>query len=133
MFAAAVLGYLVISSFGTKRVRCEVCMQFNGGTDCRTASAETRENALRTAVTNACAQLSSGVTNPTSARTRRPLGALAALIPAPFSVRLLRVGGAVQPASRAPAGTPGCKINSELPGSIRRLFRVNSEKGRLAS
>ena len=62
VFAAAVLGYLVISSFSTNRVRVEVCMQFNGGTDCRTASAETRENALRTAVTNACAQLSSGVT-----------------------------------------------------------------------
>jgi hypothetical protein len=61
VFGAAVLGYLLISSFSTNRVRCEVCMAFNGGTDCRIASAETRENALRTAVTNACAQLSSGV------------------------------------------------------------------------
>jgi hypothetical protein len=37
-------------------------MAFKGGRDCRTASAETRENALRTAITNACAQLSGGVT-----------------------------------------------------------------------
>ena len=62
LFGAAVLAYLVISSFSQKAAKCEVCMEFNGGTDCRTASADTRENALRTAVTNACAQLASGVT-----------------------------------------------------------------------
>jgi preprotein translocase subunit SecF len=61
VFAAAVLSYLMISSFTPNRARCEVCMEFNGGTDCRTASAETRDNALRTAITNACAQLSSGI------------------------------------------------------------------------
>ncbi len=61
VFAGAVLAYLVVSSFSPKAAKCEVCMQFNGGTDCRVASADTREAAQRTAVTNACAQLSSGV------------------------------------------------------------------------
>jgi hypothetical protein len=61
VFGVLVLGYIVISSFGGKRVHCQVCMTFKDRRDCRTASAETRENALRTAVTNACAQLSSGV------------------------------------------------------------------------
>jgi hypothetical protein len=61
VFGAAFLSYLVFSSFTGKRFRCEVCMQFDGATDCRTASSETREDALRTAVTNACAQLSSVV------------------------------------------------------------------------
>jgi len=62
LFGVLVLGYIIYSSFGGKRVHCQVCMVFNGRRDCRTASAETRENAQRTAVTNACAQLASGVT-----------------------------------------------------------------------
>ena len=61
VFGVLVLGYIVISSFGGKRFHCRVCMTFKDRHDCRTASAETQENALRTAVTNACAQLSSGV------------------------------------------------------------------------
>ena len=61
LFVALVVGYVMISSFRGQRVHCQVCMAFKGGRDCRTASAETRENALRTAITNACAQLSSGV------------------------------------------------------------------------
>jgi hypothetical protein len=38
-------------------------MEFRGGTACRTASAETREDAIRTAADNACAQLVSGMTD----------------------------------------------------------------------
>lgn len=60
-FAVLVLGYLVISSFRPAAYRCRVCIAFKGNQDCRTASAATREGALRTAVTNACAQLSGGV------------------------------------------------------------------------
>ena len=62
VFGLLVFGYVMFSSFGAKRYHCQVCMVFKGGRDCRTASAETRESALRTAVTNACAQLSGGVT-----------------------------------------------------------------------
>jgi hypothetical protein len=38
-------------------------MEFRGSTACRTASAETREDAIRTAADNACAQLVSGMTD----------------------------------------------------------------------
>ena len=62
LFGALVIGYVMYSSFRPHAYRCEVCMVFNGRRDCRTASADTREGALRTAVTNACAQLASGVT-----------------------------------------------------------------------
>jgi hypothetical protein len=72
VFGVAVLAYLLVSSFSTKAAKCEVCMEFNGATDCRTASAETRENALRTAVTNACAQLSSGVDQSTQCENTPP-------------------------------------------------------------
>ena len=61
LFGVLVLGYLVISSFRPAGARVRVCMSFKGGNDCRTASAANRQEALRTAITNACAQLSGGV------------------------------------------------------------------------
>jgi hypothetical protein len=60
-FALVFVAFVVITTFGGNRVRCEVCMEFNGRRDCRSAQAATREEALRTAITNACAQLSGGV------------------------------------------------------------------------
>lgn len=60
-FAVLVLGYIVVSSFSKSGARCRVCMTFKGASDCRTASAANRQEALRTAVTTACAQLSGGV------------------------------------------------------------------------
>jgi len=61
-FCAAVVAYLVISSFQPKAFRCKVCITFQGVQDCRTASADTEIDARRTATTNACAQLTSGLT-----------------------------------------------------------------------
>ena len=58
----AVLLYSTISLM-RNRHRVEVCMQFGGRTDCRVASGATKEDALRTAVTNACALISGGVTD----------------------------------------------------------------------
>jgi hypothetical protein len=62
LFILVVVGFVVYSTIGTGRVRCEVCISFQGRSACRTASASTRELALRTATENACAQISSGVT-----------------------------------------------------------------------
>jgi hypothetical protein len=61
-FVVLVVGFVVVSTFQGKRVRCRVCIAFNGRRDCRTASAANRMEAQRTATDNACAQLSSGVT-----------------------------------------------------------------------
>jgi len=47
-------------------------MSFDGQRDCRTASATTRPEALRTAVSNACAQLASGVTATTQCENTKP-------------------------------------------------------------
>jgi hypothetical protein len=52
----------VVTTFRGTRVSCRVCMVFNGRADCRTASAANPREAQRTAITNACAQLASGVT-----------------------------------------------------------------------
>ena len=47
-------------------------MEFHGGRDCRTAQARTREEALRTAVTNACAQLAGGVIDTSNCERTTP-------------------------------------------------------------
>jgi len=61
-FVVLVVGLVVVTTFRGERVRCTVCIVFNGRRDCRTASASNRMEAQRTATTNACAQLASGVT-----------------------------------------------------------------------
>jgi hypothetical protein len=57
-----VAAFVVYSSFQVSAVECEVCMRFDGRESCRAASAARREEALRAAVDNACALLTSGMT-----------------------------------------------------------------------
>ena len=58
----AVLVYSTLS-LTRNRHRVEVCMQFDGRNSCRVASGATENDALRAAVTNACALIASGVTD----------------------------------------------------------------------
>jgi hypothetical protein len=67
-FAALV----VYSSLHTAGVRCEVCVEFGGRQACRAVEGATEEEALPAARSNACALLTSGVTN-TLACERAPL------------------------------------------------------------
>jgi hypothetical protein len=60
-FVLLVLCFIMISSFDRPGVSCRVCITFKGASDCRRATAATRQEALRAAVTTACAQLSGGV------------------------------------------------------------------------
>jgi hypothetical protein len=63
LFIAVVVGFVVYSTMSTGRIRCNVCITYHGQQACRTASASTRDLALRTATENACALISSGVTD----------------------------------------------------------------------
>jgi hypothetical protein len=63
LFLAIVVGFVVYSTLNTGRIRCRVCITFQGRQSCRTAAAGTRELALRTATENACALISSGITD----------------------------------------------------------------------
>jgi hypothetical protein len=58
-----VAAFVVYSSLQVGSVECEVCMDFDGRQSCRTASAAGRDEALRAAIDNACALLTSGMTN----------------------------------------------------------------------
>jgi hypothetical protein len=63
LFALAVVGVIIYSTMGLAKYRVEVCMTFHDHTDCRTASADSEEHALRSATNNACALIASGVTD----------------------------------------------------------------------
>jgi len=61
LFAVVVLAAIASSTFGAQPYRCRVCIFFDGRNDCRTASAKTRDGAVRAAAETACAQIASGV------------------------------------------------------------------------
>ncbi len=62
LFGAAVLGVIVYSSMGLRQFTYEVCMDYQGRTNCATASGTTQEEAIRTATDTACATISAGMT-----------------------------------------------------------------------
>ncbi len=62
VFVLGVLAVLIYSSMHVAQFRVEVCVNFQGRTECRTASADTQDHALRSAQSNACALMVSGVT-----------------------------------------------------------------------
>jgi hypothetical protein len=72
-FVLAVLAFLVYSSMHIAQYRVEVCIAFHGGNQCRTASADTQEHALRSAQSNACALLVSGVTETMQCERETPV------------------------------------------------------------
>ena len=67
------IGLLAYLSLGQKQVRVEVCVTFQGRQNCRTASGPTEEQATRTATDNACATISSGMTESMTCGRTPPL------------------------------------------------------------
>ncbi len=60
---AIFIGLMIYSSMGISTFRVEVCMGYQGRSACRTASGAAKDTALRAASDNACAQISSGMTD----------------------------------------------------------------------
>ena len=56
------IGLLAYLTLGQKQIRAEVCVEFQGRKNCRIASGPTEEQAIRTATDNACATITSGMT-----------------------------------------------------------------------
>lgn len=63
VFVIVVIAAIYYSTANLAAHRVEVCMEFKGLTSCRTASGSTEQFALRTATSNACATIASGVTD----------------------------------------------------------------------
>jgi len=74
LFVILVVGFVIYSTMSTStgRIRCEVCITFQGRQACRTAAASTQELALRAATENACAQISSGITDSNQCHNTKP-------------------------------------------------------------
>ena len=64
VIAAFLLGFIALIAYSTlhgPRYRVEVCMAFNGRTTCKTVSGKSEEAALRSGITNSCADMVAGV------------------------------------------------------------------------
>ena len=63
---------VVLSSLNVADVRCEVCISFRGREACRSVEAATEEEARAGAHSNACALISSGVTDSLACQRTEP-------------------------------------------------------------
>ncbi len=70
--AVAFIAALAYNTMSYSQFRVEVCMEFEGRTNCRTALGATEELALRAAVDNACAMIASGMTNSMACSGKAP-------------------------------------------------------------
>ena len=57
------MGFVVWRTFHLQGVRCEVCITYNGLSQCRTVEGEHEEDVHQAAVNNVCAYLANGVTD----------------------------------------------------------------------
>ena len=67
-----IIGFVVMSSLNVGGIRCEVCVDFNGRQACRSVDGDTESDAHSAAVTNACALVSSGVTDTVACQHSTP-------------------------------------------------------------
>jgi hypothetical protein len=72
ILALALLGLIAYSTMGLTKVRVEVCMEFEGRTNCRITSGSTKDFAIRSAIQNACADMASGVTQTMQCQATAP-------------------------------------------------------------
>ncbi|HEY3826262.1 MAG TPA: hypothetical protein VGL82_16970 [Bryobacteraceae bacterium] len=61
-FIVIVIALVAYTSAGNTKEHCEVCVTFNGRTNCGSSAATTREQAERAATDLACNGLTSGMT-----------------------------------------------------------------------
>jgi hypothetical protein len=73
LLLAGVVAYVVFQSMHLEASSCEVCMEYNGNRQCRTVGGATIDEARSGAITNACAFLSSGVTDSMACGRTKPI------------------------------------------------------------
>ena len=69
----AVVVFVVVSSLRLEAHSCEVCMEYRGRSQCRSVGGATIEEAKMAAVNNACAFISSGVTDSMACSRQTPV------------------------------------------------------------
>ena len=63
LFAIGFLAFMTWNMLSLRRNRVEVCIEWNGRTECKVAAGATEQEAIRTATENACALISGGMTD----------------------------------------------------------------------
>lgn len=66
-------GIVIFWTLNLRQFSCTVCVEFQGREACRTASGATREDALRVATDNACAQVASGMSATRTCAQKEPI------------------------------------------------------------
>jgi hypothetical protein len=72
LVVVVIASLILYSSMGLRQHRVEVCITFQGRTDCRIASGPTQQEALTTAVQNVCGVIASGMTDSISCQNTPP-------------------------------------------------------------
>ena len=67
-----VVGLVIYNSFQVSTFECTVCIDFEGRSECRTVTGQTEQEGLQSATTNACALLTSGMTESIRCGRTRP-------------------------------------------------------------
>ena len=68
----AIIVLLALSMRDVSSHRVEVCVDWKGRINCKTTRASTEEAAIRSAITNACAEMVSGVTDTLACERAEP-------------------------------------------------------------
>lgn len=69
------LGYIAYTSMSGVQISCEVCIEFHGRTDCRTASGQDEDEATISATNTACSMLAGGVADSIACSNTQPKSA----------------------------------------------------------
>lgn len=67
------VAFLAYSTLSAQKVTCDVCVEFNGRTNCAPASAKDEIEATRTAQNTACGPISSGMNETIACGNRQPV------------------------------------------------------------
>lgn len=73
LLIVGVVGWVLAGSMAVDQHTCEVCMEYNGRSQCRTVAAATVELARDGAIQNACAFISGGVTGSMACHREKPV------------------------------------------------------------
>ena len=73
LIAIAIVGYVLAGSMSASGHSCEVCMEYQGRSQCRTVAAATVDLAREGAIQNACAFIAGGVTDGMACHREKPV------------------------------------------------------------
>jgi hypothetical protein len=72
IFVLALIGLVAYSTLTGSKYRVHLCMTYKGQTACKTVSAKSEKGALENAITGACADIASGVTDTINCTQSQP-------------------------------------------------------------